>query len=84
MLVGTHEKNEFFGVGGLVQLLGLAAPLALGAFAGLDGIVLGIVILLACLIVGHRMSKSLLCGGCGNRVDPEARECPTCHARFGA
>lgn len=67
-------KTEFAGAGALVQLLGLIALF----FFFPVGILIGI----ACFLIGSQMSRSWRCGTCRGRIDKQARICPHCRAEL--
>ena len=67
------RKNEFAGIGCVLQAFGLVA-----LFFFPIGTVLGLVL----LVYGSMKSQYYACGGCGNRLaDKDVTMCPTCHAR---
>jgi hypothetical protein len=73
-VVGKKKtKYEFAGVGALVQLVGLVALwfFPIGTFVGV-----------VLLIIGSAMSKKILCGECGNKVDKDSKMCPHCKVEF--
>ncbi len=69
------KKGEFFGVGAVVQLLGLVCFFLFVPF----GIILGFIL----LIMGSFMSRVWVCSKCRGKVDREAAVCPHCRAPFG-
>lgn len=77
-------KNEFAGVGALVQLLGLALLFGFG-FLGYQAdrnilgqfeatgkffmfLIIGFVLCVVCMMIGSRLAKKFSCGHCGNPV----------------
>jgi hypothetical protein len=77
------KKNEFAGVGALIQLLGLASPFVLGVVGGLPGIVVGLILMVILFGVGSAKSQKLYCSDCGNPVaDKNVKMCAVCKAEF--
>lgn len=68
------HKIEIIGIGGLVQLAGLAL-----VFFFPIGTIGGVMM----LIIGGRMSHKLTCGECGNKIaDKDVKMCPVCSVRL--
>lgn len=82
------SKSSFIGLGCLVQGLGLIALFVIPAmFApmglGVVGVLVGLVVLLALMITGRRMSTEWSCGACATKLGgAEARICPACRANL--
>ena len=70
---GKKTKGEFMGIGCAIQAIGLGC-----FFIPFIGPVLGIIL----LIIGGRMALKLVCSNCGNRINQDAKTCPSCGAHF--
>lgn len=82
-LTERRTVTETAGTGCLVQGVGLLCPFVLGAFGGIEGAVLGVLLFVILLVAGSSMSKKLICGNCGNSVrDNQVKMCGVCKSRF--
>lgn len=76
-------KEEFAGVGALIQAIAVIA--AIGGFAvlGAVGGTVVLVLALALFVVGHAKSRRIVCSDCRNPLaSDEVKVCPACKARL--
>jgi hypothetical protein len=69
------KKGEIFGVGALIQLIGVVVCFLIFPI----GLIVGILL----LIVGGRMAYVWKCSECRGKVDKHASVCQHCRAEFG-
>jgi hypothetical protein len=75
------EKQEFVGVGALVQLVGLTCIPAIVIAPELTA--LWIILFLILMIIGHAMSVRPRCSACGTKLsDRHVKICPGCKCTF--
>jgi endogenous inhibitor of DNA gyrase (YacG/DUF329 family) len=69
---GKKKRVDWFGVGSVLQLLGLACCLTIvGAIVGIP-----------LLVWGGVMVRKMKCSECGGQVDSGIKFCPFCKAQF--
>ena len=77
------KKSELVGPGCLVQGIGLIAPFILYEYLGIEGLVVGIVLLLVLMQIGGRMAQKWVCPECKNTIaSGDVRVCPSCRMEF--
>jgi hypothetical protein len=84
VLIARREKNfDISGVGCLIQVLGLLAPIVISMFLGYIGGVIGIVLLVAMFFEGAAKHTKWICSNCKDLIDSEQLAvCPTCGANL--
>ncbi|MHA1278041.1 MAG: hypothetical protein ACTSQ8_12700 [Candidatus Helarchaeota archaeon] len=76
-------KWESFGVGCLVQVLGMILAIIIALAIPVVGIVLGIIVFIVLAIVGRQLSRKFYCPECNNRLDnSKVQVCPVCKSRL--
>lgn len=84
VLIARREKNfDISGVGCLIQVLGLLAPIVISVFLGYIGGAIGMVLLVVMFFIGARKHTKWICSNCKNPIDSEeVAVCPTCGAQL--
>jgi hypothetical protein len=84
VLIARREKNfDISGVGCLIQILGLLAPIAISVFLGYIGGAIGMVLLVVMFFTGAGKHTKWICGNCKNPLDSEeVAVCKTCGAHL--
>jgi hypothetical protein len=83
-LISRREKNfDISGVGCLIQVLGLLAPIMISVFLGYIGGAIGMVLLVVMFFLGAAKHTKWICSNCKNPIDSEeVAVCPTCGANL--
>jgi hypothetical protein len=84
VLVARVEKNfDISGVGCLIQVLGLLAPIVISVFLGYIGGAIGMVLLVVMFFIGAAKHTKWICSSCKSPIDSEEiAVCPTCGAHL--
>ena len=84
VLIARREKNfDISGVGCLLQVLGLLAPIVISAFLGFVGGAIGMFLLVVMFFIGAAKHRKWICSNCKNPVDSEKDAgCRTCGAHL--
>jgi hypothetical protein len=78
-----ERVSQFVGIGCLIQGIALLSPFVLGAWAGIAGVIVGIILLIILFIIGAKKAKVWRCGNCKNPIaNADIQMCPVCKAKL--